>query len=59
VRIYQTHTYLRGQARCKWLLGIISQERRVEYTDASETVADAALAYRFLGDVTGEANCLR
>jgi tetratricopeptide (TPR) repeat protein len=59
VIIYQTHTHLRGQARCMWLLGVISQERRIDYIDASEKVADAALAYRFLGDVTGEANCLR
>jgi hypothetical protein len=59
VVIYQKHANLRGQAHCKWLLGVILQERRVEYPDAFETVADAALAYQFLGDITGEANCLR
>lgn len=48
--IYQNHTYLRGQARCMWLVGVISQARRLDYTEASEKVADAALAYRYLGD---------
>lgn len=33
-----------------WLVGVISQERRLDYTEASEKVADAALAYRYLGD---------
>jgi tetratricopeptide (TPR) repeat protein len=61
ILVYQTHAYLRGQARCKWLLGVISQERRLDcnYIDASDKVADATLAYRYLGDFTGEANCLR
>jgi tetratricopeptide (TPR) repeat protein len=54
VTIYQTHTHLRGQARCMWLLGVISQERRIDYVDATEKVADAALAYRYLGDFTGK-----
>jgi hypothetical protein len=53
VSIYQSHTYLRGQARCMWLLGVISQERRINYVDASEKVVDAAFAYRYLGDFTG------
>lgn len=33
-----------------WFVGVISQERRLDYTEASEKVADAALAYRYLGD---------
>jgi hypothetical protein len=36
-----------------WLLGVISQERRINYVDASEKVVDAAFAYRYLGDFTG------
>lgn len=56
ILVYQTHAYLRGQARCKWLLGVISQERRLDcnYIDASDKVADATLAYRYLGDFTGK-----
>lgn len=57
--IYQHHTYLRGQARCMWTIGLISQERRMDYSDASEKLAEAALAFRYIADAAGEGNCLR
>jgi hypothetical protein len=53
ILVYENHTYLRGQARCKWLLGVISQERRINHIEASEMVVDATWAYRYLGDFTG------
>jgi tetratricopeptide (TPR) repeat protein len=59
IKIYISHGYLRGQARAKWLIGVISLERRLDYADAEEKVADAAFAFRHLGDSVGEANCLR
>jgi tetratricopeptide (TPR) repeat protein len=59
LQTYAERHFLRGQARCKWILGFVEMDSYGDYTEAERLLLGASKLYHILDDPTGEANALR
>lgn len=59
LEIYISHSHLRAQARCRWLIGFILFDSHADLIQAETELKHAGSTYHAVGDSTGEGNCQR